>query len=88
MTRQVHHIGFPGQLITINAEDFDPAIHADTPWDEQDAGEAVDTRAERAKALAKLPAEEVRALAEAASIEYTNKAAAIEALLAAEFPEG
>lgn len=72
--------------ILINATDFDPAQH--TPFGEgaEEEADGSDDRDARAKALSKLPAADVQALAEAAGVEYTNKGAAIEAILAAEFP--
>lgn len=79
--RWVHHVGFPGDKVCINAEDFDPEVHSD----HQGSGSS-DPRADRAKSLTKLPAAEVQALAEAIGVEYTNKGAAIEAILEAEFP--
>lgn len=68
--------------ILINVADFDPSRHRRF----EEAAHGADHRAERAKELAKLSAEDVRALAEAASVEYTTKPATIEALLAVEFP--
>ncbi len=72
--------------ILINAADFDPARHTRFAGVDEEGGENSEGRDTRAKALTKLPAAEVQVLAEAIGVEYTNKGAAIEAILEAEFP--
>jgi hypothetical protein len=79
-TVRIKHDEVPGGMV-IEKKDFDPKIH------ELFEAEAADPKAARAKALTKMPADDVKELAKGHGAEVTTKAAAIEAVLKAEFPE-